>query len=71
MKSSVVITPNLPRALYVRIIEEFARYFHRPPDQLGPEHIREYMAHLFRDRKLADNSSISASVHSVSSFVKF
>ena len=25
----------------------------RSPDQLGPEHIREYQVHLFRDRKLA------------------
>ena len=32
------------------------RYFHRPPDQLGPEHIRTYTAHLFRDRKLSDNT---------------
>ena len=32
--------------------EEFAEYFHQPPDQLGPEHIRQYQAHLFRDRKL-------------------
>ena len=41
---------------YLRIIEELARYFHRSPDQLGPEHLREYTAHLFRDRKLSDNS---------------
>ena len=41
---------------YLRIIEELARYFHRSPDQLGPEQLREYTAHLFRDRKLSDNS---------------
>jgi hypothetical protein len=41
---------------YLRIIEDLARYFHRSPDQLGPEHLREYTAHLFRDRKLSDNS---------------
>ena len=41
---------------YLRIIEDLARYFHRSPDQLGPENIREYTAHLFRDRKLSDNS---------------
>src|SRR5208283_888588 len=34
-------------------VEDFARYCKRPPDQLGPEHIREYQAYLFRDRKLA------------------
>ena len=48
-------TKNTTRA-YLRIIEEFARYFHRPPDQLGPEQIREYTAHLFRDRKLSNNT---------------
>ena len=41
---------------YLHTIEDFARYFNRPPDQLGPEQIREYVAHLFRDRKLADNT---------------
>ena len=39
--------------LYIQTIEDFARYFQRPPDQLGPEHIREYQAYLFRERKLA------------------
>ena len=28
--------------LYLQTIEDFARYFKRPPDQLGPEHIRQY-----------------------------
>ncbi len=39
--------------LYIQTIEDFAGYFKRPPDQLGPEHIREYQAYLFRERKLA------------------
>jgi integrase/recombinase XerD len=38
-------TESTTRA-YLRVIEDFARYFHRPPDQLGPEQIREYTAHL-------------------------
>jgi integrase/recombinase XerD len=25
---------------YIQAIEDFAGYFHRPPDQLTPEHIR-------------------------------
>lgn len=41
---------------YLRAVEEFAQYFKRPPDQLGPEHIREFQAHLFTDRKLAPNT---------------
>jgi integrase/recombinase XerD len=41
---------------YVRTIEDFARYFQRAPDQLGPEQIREYQAYLFRERKLAPNT---------------
>jgi integrase/recombinase XerD len=38
---------------YIQTVEDFARYFRRPPDQLTPEHIREYQAYLFRERKLA------------------
>ena len=41
---------------YLRIVEQFARYFNRPPDQLRPEHIREYTAHLFEVRKLSSSS---------------
>jgi site-specific recombinase XerD len=48
-------TQSTTRA-YIRTIEDFARYFKRPPDQLGPEQIREYIAYLFRERKLADNT---------------
>jgi integrase/recombinase XerD len=38
---------------YVRIVRDFAEYFHRPPDKLGPEQIRQYQAHLFQAKKLA------------------
>ena len=41
---------------YLMTIEDFARYFHQPPDTLGPEHVRQYQAYLFRERKLAANS---------------
>ena len=43
---------------YLRTIEDLAKYFHRPPDQVTPEQIREYVAHLFRDCKLVDNTVI-------------
>jgi len=39
--------------IYLRAVEEFARYYKTSPDQLGPDHIREYQAHLFTDRKLS------------------
>jgi integrase len=43
---------------YLRAVAGFARYFHRSPDQLRPEHVREYQAYLFRERKL-DASSVT------------
>jgi len=41
---------------YIRTVEHFSRYFHRSPDQLGPEHIRQYQAALFTRWKLAPNT---------------
>jgi integrase/recombinase XerD len=33
---------------YIRSIEELSRRFNCSPDRLGPRHIREYQAELFR-----------------------
>ena len=38
---------------YLRTVEDFARRFNRPPDRLGPRHIREYQAELFQKQKLS------------------
>ncbi len=38
---------------YIRTVEDFSRRFNRPPDCLGPRHIREYQAELFQKRKLS------------------
>jgi integrase/recombinase XerD len=46
---------NTTRA-YVFAVQDFARYFKRRPDQLGPQHIREYQAQLFSKQKLTPNT---------------
>jgi integrase/recombinase XerD len=38
---------------YTHNIAEFARYFRRSPDQVGPEHIRTWLLYLLNERKLA------------------
>jgi len=41
---------------YIRTVEHFARHFHCQPDRLGPAHIRQYQAAMFRTWKLAPNT---------------
>jgi integrase/recombinase XerD len=43
---------------YIRTVEHFSRYFQRPPDRLGPEHIRQYQAALFTRWKQQPNTVI-------------
>src|SRR5262245_18404833 len=38
---------------YVRTVRDFAAHFHKPPDQLGAQHLRQFQLYLLRDRKLA------------------
>jgi len=38
---------------YLLTVEDFSRHFNCSPDRLGPGHIREYQAELFKKRKLA------------------
>src|ERR1700693_3347832 len=45
---------------YIHTVEHFSRHFHRSPDQLGPEHIRQYQAALFTRWKLAPNTRNAA-----------
>ena len=35
---------------YTHSVAEFARYFHKSPDQLGPEHVRTFLLYLLKDR---------------------
>jgi integrase/recombinase XerD len=41
---------------YLATIEDLARYFGKPPDQLNPEDIRRYQVYLLRERRLAPNT---------------
>ena len=41
---------------YLHSVEHFSRYFRRRPDQLGPEHIRQYQAALFTQLKFSPNT---------------
>jgi site-specific recombinase XerD len=36
---------------YVECVSRFARYFKRSPEELGPEHIREYQVYLVEEKK--------------------
>jgi hypothetical protein len=45
-------SPNTVRTC-IHAIEDFATNFGRSPYRLGPEHIRQYQVHLFRERKLS------------------
>ena len=38
---------------YTEAVAEFAKYFHKSPDQLGPEHVRTFLLYLLNGRKLA------------------
>ena len=38
---------------YLLAVRQFAQHFGKRPDQLGPDELRTYQAHLLRDRKLA------------------
>jgi integrase/recombinase XerD len=50
----------LTRSAYVLQVSLFARYFGKPPDQLGPEEIRSYQVYLTNEKKLAPNSILIA-----------
>jgi integrase/recombinase XerD len=41
---------------YVKCVERYADFFHRSPEQLGPEQVREYLLHLKNDRKVKTNT---------------
>ena len=38
---------------YIGAVADFARYFHKSPDQLGPEHVRTYLLYLLNEQELS------------------
>ena len=48
------------QSTYVLQVSLFARYFGKPPDQLGPEEIRSYQVYLTKEKKLATGSILIA-----------
>jgi integrase/recombinase XerD len=45
---------------YVQQVSLFARYFHKSPEQLGPEDIRTYQVYLTNEKKLSPGSILIA-----------
>jgi integrase/recombinase XerD len=41
---------------YLRVLHDLAGYFQQPPEDLTPEQLRQYSAHLSTDRKLSGNT---------------
>src|SRR5579862_8020568 len=43
---------------YLHSVAEFARHFHKPPDQLGPEHIRRYQLFLIKEKQASQSTCV-------------
>src|ERR1700686_4384592 len=43
---------------YLLAVRQFAEYFHQPPDQLGPDHIRRFQCYLLQEKKLSPRSVV-------------
>ena len=46
---------------YLQQVSQFARYFKKSPDLLGPEDIRTYQVYLTNERKLEPSSVVMLS----------
>jgi len=44
---------------YLRVVTEFAKYFGRSPDKLGPNELRTYQAYLLKERKLTPGTAVN------------
>ena len=41
--------------IYLGLVGEFAKYFGRPPDQLGPEDVRRFQVYLVEEKKVSSS----------------
>jgi site-specific recombinase XerD len=48
---------NTVRA-YLLAVQQFAEFFHRSPDQLGPDHIRRFQSFLLKEKKLSPRTVV-------------
>jgi site-specific recombinase XerD len=55
MTEDLILRNRTPQTIkaYTGWVADFARYFHTPPDRLGPEHVRSYLLHLVQDRQVS------------------
>jgi hypothetical protein len=44
---------------YLRVVADFAKYFGKSPDKLGPNELRTYQAYLLQDRKLKPGTVVN------------
>ena len=51
---SAITTSN-----YLRVVSEFAKYFGKSPDKLGPNELRTYQACLLTERKLTPGTVVN------------
>jgi site-specific recombinase XerD len=44
---------------YLRVVADFAKYFGKSPDKLGPNELRTYQAYLLRERKVTPGTAVN------------
>ncbi len=44
--------------LYLSSVAEFAKHFHKSPDQFGPEHIRQYQLFLIKEKQAGKSTCV-------------
>src|SRR5467141_4280101 len=44
---------------YLRVVADFARYFGKSPDKLGPNELRTYQAYLLQERKVTPGTAVN------------